>query len=58
VYFGVSSVAEAVASAVAAGAVVLIEPEADGGDDQESGSVATLQDPQGGVFSVLEVANG
>lgn len=55
VYFGVSSVADAVAAAVAAGAVVLIEPEADGSDDQEAGSVATLQDPQGGVFSVLEV---
>ena len=54
VYFGVSSVAEAVASAVAAGAVVLIEPEGDGGDD-DAGSVATLKDPQGGVFSVLEV---
>ena len=54
VYFGVSNVAEAVASAVAAGAVVLIEPEGDGGDD-DAGSVATLKDPQGGVFSVLEV---
>ncbi len=54
VYFGVSSVAEAVASAVAAGAVVLIEPEGDP-DDADAGSVATLQDPQGGVFSVLEV---
>ncbi|MDR6506855.1 VOC family protein [Arthrobacter oryzae] len=55
VYFGVSSVAEAVASAVAAGAVVLIEPEGDGSADEEAGSVATLKDPQGGVFSVLEV---
>jgi predicted enzyme related to lactoylglutathione lyase len=54
VYFGVSSVAVAVASAVAAGAVVLIEPEGDP-DDEDAGSVATLQDPQGGVFSVLEV---
>lgn len=54
VYFGVSSVAEAVASAVAAGAVVLIEPE-DDGSDEEAGSVATLKDPQGGVFSLLEV---
>lgn len=57
VYFGVSSVAEAVAAAVAAGAIVLIEPEGDP-DDEEAGSVATLQDPQGGVFSVLEVRYG
>jgi predicted enzyme related to lactoylglutathione lyase len=55
VYFGVSSVADAVAAAVAAGAVVLIEPEGDGSDDEEAGSVATLTDPQGGVFSLLEV---
>jgi predicted enzyme related to lactoylglutathione lyase len=54
VYFGVSSVVDAVAAAVAAGAVVLIEPEGDP-DDEDAGSVATLQDPQGGVFSVLEV---
>jgi predicted enzyme related to lactoylglutathione lyase len=58
VYFGVSSVADAVAAAVAAGAVVLIEPEGDGNDDEEAGSVATLMDPQGGVFSLLEVGNG
>jgi predicted enzyme related to lactoylglutathione lyase len=51
VYFGVSSVAEAVAAARAAGGVVLVEPE----DDGEAGAVATLRDPQGGVFSVLEV---
>jgi predicted enzyme related to lactoylglutathione lyase len=55
VYFGVSSVADAVSTAVAAGAVVLIEPEGGGSDDEEAGSVATLKDPQGGVFSVLEV---
>jgi len=55
VYFGVSSVADAMAAAVAAGAVVLIEPEGDGSDDEEAGSVATLRDPQGGVFSLLEV---
>lgn len=55
VYFGVSSVADAVAAAVAAGAVVLVEPEGDGNDDEEAGSVATLKDPQGGVFSLLEV---
>ena len=51
VYFGVSSVADAVAAAVAAGGTVLIEPD----EDEEAGTIATLEDPQGGVFSVLEV---
>ncbi|RAM36903.1 VOC family protein [Arthrobacter globiformis] len=51
VYFGVSSVKEAVLSAVAAGAEVLVEPEF----DDDGGIIATLKDPQGGVFSVLEV---
>ncbi|MCU1531175.1 MAG: glyoxalase [Arthrobacter sp.] len=51
VYFGVSNVADAVDAAVAAGAVVLVEPE----DLEEAGIIATLQDPQGGVFSLLEV---
>ena len=51
VYFGVPSVAQAVAAARAAGAVVLVEPE----DDGEAGTIATLRDPQGGVFSLLEV---
>jgi len=51
VYFGVSDVAEAVRAAVAAGGVVLIEPD----EAEEAGTIATLQDPQGGVFSVLEV---
>jgi predicted enzyme related to lactoylglutathione lyase len=51
VYFGVSSVKEAVLAAVAAGAEVLVEPEFE--DDE--GTIATLKDPQGGVFSVLEV---
>lgn len=51
VYFGVSSVKEAVLSAVAAGAEVLVEPEF----AEDGGSIATLKDPQGGVFSVLEV---
>ena len=53
VYFGVGSIAEAVAAAVAAGAVVLVEPERDG--DEDAGRVATLSDPQGGIFSLLEV---
>src|SRR6478609_9854972 len=47
VYFGVSSVKEAVLSAVAAGAEVLVEPEF----DDDGGTIATLKDPQGGVFS-------
>jgi predicted enzyme related to lactoylglutathione lyase len=51
VYFGVSDVPAAVQAAVAAGGVVLIEPEEAG----EAGSIATLQDPQGGVFNLLEV---
>ncbi|MFE4544727.1 VOC family protein [Arthrobacter sp. NPDC056727] len=51
VYFGVSSVKEAVLSAVAAGAEVLVEPEF----AEDGGSIATLKDPQGGVFSVLEL---
>lgn len=54
VYFGVDSITEAVAAAVAAGAVVLVEPEGDG-DDEDAGRVATLSDPQGGIFSLLEV---
>lgn len=51
VYFGVSSVKEAVLAAVAAGAEVLVEPEF----AEDGGTIATLKDPQGGVFSVLEV---
>jgi hypothetical protein len=51
VYFGVASVADAVAAAVAAGGVVLIEPD----EAEEAGTIATLEDPQGAVFSLLEV---
>ena len=51
VYFGVSNVADAVDAAVAAGGVVLVEPE----EVEEAGIIATLQDPQGGVFSLLEL---
>jgi predicted enzyme related to lactoylglutathione lyase len=50
VYFRVSNVADAVDAAVTAGAVVVVEPE----DLEEAGVVATLKDPQGGVFSLLE----
>jgi hypothetical protein len=53
IYFGVSDVADAVRRAVAAGAEVLIAPESD--DDETPGATATLKDPQGGAFSLLEV---
>jgi predicted enzyme related to lactoylglutathione lyase len=53
IYFGVADVAEAVRKAVAAGAEVLIGPEAE--DDETPGATATLKDPQGGEFSLLEV---
>ncbi|HCC40307.1 MAG TPA: glyoxalase, partial [Arthrobacter bacterium] len=36
-----------------AGAEVLIAPEPD--DEETPGATATLKDPQGGVFSLLEV---
>jgi predicted enzyme related to lactoylglutathione lyase len=51
VYFGVSKVTDAVEAAVAAGVAVLVEPE----DSEDAGIIATLQDPQGGVFSLVEV---
>lgn len=52
VYFGVSSASEAVLAAAAAGAEVLVEPEF----AEDAGTlVATLKDPQGGVFSVVEI---
>jgi hypothetical protein len=47
-----------VRKAVAAGAEVLIEPgtvEADDDEAEGAGATATLKDPQGGVFSLLEV---
>ena len=40
-----------VAAAEAAGGTVLIAPD----EAEEAGTIATLEDPQGGVFSVLEV---
>ena len=53
VYFGVADVPAAVGKAVAAGAEVLIAPEP--ADDESPGATATLKDPQGGVFSLLEI---
>lgn len=63
VYFGVPDVAAAVEAAVASGAVVLVEPGGstedvrhDGEEDsEEAGLIATLQDPQGAVFSLVQV---
>lgn len=51
VYFGVSDVTKAVASVIAAGGTVLVEPE----DQPEEGSLATIMDPQGGVLSLIQV---
>ena len=53
IYFGVSDVADTVRKALAAGAEVLVAPEAE--DEETPGATATLKDPQGGVFSLLEV---
>jgi predicted enzyme related to lactoylglutathione lyase len=53
IYFGVSDVADTVRKAVEAGAEVLIAPEAE--DQETPGATATLKDPQGGIFSLLEV---
>jgi len=53
VYFGATDVAATVRKAVAAGAEVLIEPDVS--DPDVPGSTATLKDPQGGIFSLLEV---
>lgn len=62
VYFGVPDVAEAVDAAVAGGAIVLVEPEGstdDSTDDsgEAAGILATLRDPQGAVFSLVQVRN-
>ena len=53
IYFGATDVAETVRKAVAAGAEVLVEPDVS--DPDAPGATATLKDPQGGVFSLLEV---
>lgn len=60
IYFGVADVADTVRKAVTAGAEVLIGPEPQDPDavataDEPAGATATLKDPQGGVFSLLEV---
>lgn len=61
VYFGVPDVAKAVDAAVAGGAVVLVEPADSTHDDstddagETAGILATLRDPQGAVFSLIQV---
>ncbi|MGO4587968.1 VOC family protein [Paenarthrobacter sp. 2TAF44] len=51
IYFGVADVRKAAEAAVAAGGVVLVEPE----ERPEAGSLATIQDPQGGVISLIQI---
>ncbi|MBT2586715.1 VOC family protein [Arthrobacter sp. ISL-95] len=51
IYFGVADLRKAVEAAAAAGGELLVEPE----DQPETGSLATLQDPQGGVLSLIQV---
>ncbi|MGO4145189.1 VOC family protein [Paenarthrobacter sp. YAF11_1] len=50
VYFGVADLRQAVEAAVAAGGELLVEPE----DKPGTGSLATIQDPQGGVLSLIQ----
>lgn len=51
IYFGVADVRKAAEAAVAAGGELLVEPE----EMPESGSLATIEDPQGGVLSLIQV---
>ncbi|MFW0773969.1 VOC family protein [Paenarthrobacter nitroguajacolicus] len=51
IYFGVADLRKAVEAAAAAGGELLVEPE----DRPEAGSLATIQDPQGGVLSLIQV---
>ncbi|WP_159706229.1 VOC family protein [Arthrobacter sp. 18067] len=51
IYFGVADLRKAADAAAAAGGEVLVEPE----DHPETGSLATIQDPQGGVLSLIQV---
>jgi predicted enzyme related to lactoylglutathione lyase len=51
IYFGVADLRKAVEAAVAAGGELLVEPE----DKLETGSLATIEDPQGGVLSLIQV---
>jgi len=51
IYFGVADLRKAVQAATAAGGELLVEPE----DKPEAGSLATIQDPQGGVLSLIQL---
>ena len=51
IYFGVADLRKAAEAAVAAGGVVLVEPE----ERPEAGSLATIRDPQGGVLSLIQI---
>ncbi|MCP1410860.1 VOC family protein [Paenarthrobacter sp. A20] len=51
IYFAVADLRKAVEAAAAAGGEVLVEAE----DHPETGSLATIQDPQGGVLSLIQV---
>ncbi|QDG89812.1 VOC family protein [Pseudarthrobacter sp. NIBRBAC000502770] len=50
VYYGVADVAAAVAAAQAAGGQVMVEPD----ERPADGSLATIQDPQGGVLNLIQ----
>ncbi|MEV7607583.1 VOC family protein [Paenarthrobacter sp. NPDC089322] len=51
IYFGVADVRKSVETATSAGGHVLVEPE----DQPEAGSLATIEDPQGGVLSLIQI---
>lgn len=52
IYFGAADIAAAAAAALAAGGEVLVEPD----DRPTVGSLATIEDPQGGVLNLIQVA--
>ncbi len=51
IYFGVADLRKAVEAAAAAGGELLVEPE----DKPETGSLATIQDPQGGILNLIQI---
>lgn len=51
IYFGVADVRKAVDAVMAAGGEVLVAPE----ERPEAGSLASIQDPQGGVLNLIQV---
>ena len=52
IYFGAADVAAAAAAALAAGGRVLVEPD----QRPSEGSLATIEDPQGGVLNLIQVS--